>query len=169
MKKVRIISSVAEIFTLSMIFVSIFNIILSGNARELSQISEIFALCGKGISLKALAELLFMAVVIALVKYLWFSDRFFKNMLMSLRITFMLISVFVIASAASIAFNWFPKDMWQAWAGFIFSFLISTVLSFAIMMVESAIESNKYSRALTQYQNSNNFNGEEGEKNDGCD
>ncbi len=169
MRKVQIIPSVAEIFTLSVIFISIFNAILRGNAEELSQISEIFALCGEGISLKALAEFLIVSVVTALVKYLWFSDRFFKNMLMPLRITFMLMSIFLIAGVACVVFHWFPWDMWQAWAGFIFSFLISTLLSFTIMMAESAIESRKYSLALTQYQDSNSSNGEEGDKNESRD
>lgn len=166
MKKQQIISSVAEIFTLSIIFIWIFNIILRDSSRSLAHISELFALCGEGISLKALAELLFVAIVVALMKYFWFSDRFFKNMLMPLRITFMLISVFVLASAASIAFNWFPRDMWQAWAGFIVSFLISTVLSFTIMMAESGIKSKQYGQALMKYQNSKREEGSEDDRRD---
>lgn len=152
MKKQQIIPSIAEIFTLSILFISVFNIVLREQSEELSQMSELFALCGEGISFKTLGEFLLMAIVIGLVKYVWFSDQLFKNMLMSLRITFMLISVFVLAGSASVIFNWFPSNMWQAWAGFVASFLISTVLSFSVMMIESRMESRKYKKALAQYQ-----------------
>lgn len=160
MKKTQIIPSVAEIFTLSLVFVSVFNMALHGRAKELSQLSALFALCGEGISFKAMGELLLLSVVIALIKYLWFSDRFFKDMLLSLRITFMLISVFVLAGGASIVFHWFPKEMWQAWAGFLASFLLSTVLSFSVMMIESRIASGKYRRALAHYQNADREEGD---------
>lgn len=154
MKKQQILPSIAEIFTLSVVFVFLFNLVLRGQSAEIAQLSELFALCGEGLSFQALAELLLTSVVIGLVKYAWFSDRFFQHMLLSLRITCMLISVFVLAGAASVIFDWFPWEMWQAWAGFITSFLVSTVLSFSIMMIEGRIESKKYKDALTQYQNS---------------
>lgn len=164
MKKQQIIPSIAEIFTLSVIFVSLFNIALRGQAENLSQLSELFALCGEGLSFQTMGELFLLAVVIALVKYVWFSDRFFKHMLLSLRITFMLISVFVLAGGASVVFHWFPWTLWQAWAGFIASFLVSTVLSFSVMMTEGRIESRKYRQALAQYQHSGR---EEAHENDG--
>ena len=154
MKKQQIIPSIAEIFTLSVVFVSVFNLILGSQSAEISQLSELFALCGEGLSLKALGELLLMSIEMGVVKYIWFSDQFFPHMLLSLRITCMLVSVFVLAGVASVEFGWFPWKMWQAWAGFIASFLVSTVLSFSVMMIEGKIESQKYKDALTQYQNS---------------
>lgn len=149
----KILSSTAEIFTLSMIFISIFNFILRGNSEEISKLSELFVLCGQGITFKALAELLFMAVVISLMRYLWFSDKFFKNMMMFHRITFMLISVFVLSATFSAVFRWFPFNMWQAWTGFIISFVISTLISYGAMLLRSKMESRKYQQVFNEYKN----------------
>lgn len=150
----KIISSTAEVFTLSVILIAIFNFIFRSESAEISKYSELFTLCGQGLSLKALAELLFMAVAISLVRYFWFSDRFFKNMLMFRRITFMLISMFVLAAIFSASFRWFPIDMWEAWAGFIISFIFSTLIGYGSMMIRSKIESNKYQQVFDEYKNS---------------
>ena len=50
------ISSTAEIFSLSLIFVTIFNLVLSEDSDELRGVSELFALCGEGISFKAIGQ-----------------------------------------------------------------------------------------------------------------
>ena len=93
----KMITSTADIFTLSLLFVSLFNLVLGGEAKELRQVSELFSLCGEGISFAALGELLVLSVIISALRSLWFSDRFFKNMLMLNRITLMLVSVFFAA------------------------------------------------------------------------
>lgn len=147
----RFFSSTAEVFTLSLLFVSIFNIALSGNWKELRNVSELFALCGEGISLVALGELMVLSLMISSLRLLWFSDRIFKNMLMLNRITLMLVSVFLIAGVCSVIFGWFPPSMWQAWLGFVLSFAIGTAVSFAVMQMRSRKESRRYQRNLTAY------------------
>ena len=147
----RILSSTAEIFIMSLGFVSVFNIALSGSSEELRNLSQLFALCGEGISFAALAELLALSFVISLARYVWFSEKFFKNMLMVNRITFMLISVFLAAGICSVIFGWFPAGMWQAWLGFVLSFLVGTAVSFAAMAIRTRTESKKYQMNLLSY------------------
>ena len=152
----KMITSTAEIFTLSLLFVSLFNLVLGGEAKELRQVSELFSLCGEGISFAALGELLVLSVIISALRSLWFSDRFFsdrffKNMLMLNRITLMLVSVFFAAGICSVLFGWFPPSMWQAWLGFVLSFGIGTAVSFAVMFLRTRAESRKYECNLTAY------------------
>lgn len=154
MENKRIISSTAEIFTLSLAFVSVFNLILSGCGEDLRSVSQLFALCGKGISFMALAQLSVLSFIISLAKYVWFSERFFKNMFMVNRITFMLISVFVTAGVCSVLFGWFPAGMWQAWVGFVLSFGLGTAVSFTAMVLRTKAESKKYQQNLNTYRNS---------------
>ena len=160
MENRKIISSTAGIFTLSLGFVSAFNLILSGSAEELRSVSQLFALCGEGISFTALAELLALSFIISIARCVWFSERLFKNMLMVNRITFMLISVFVIAGACSVIFGWFPVGMWQAWVGFTFSFALGTAVSFAAMAIRTKAESKEYQRILNSYNNTEENRGE---------
>lgn len=141
----------AEIFVLSLFFVSIFNLAFSGNSEELRQVSELFALCGEGISFAALAELLALSAVISALRVFWFSGRLFKNMLMINRITLMLVSVFFASAVCSVIFGWFPLSMWQAWLGFVLSFAVGTAVSFAVMFIRTRAESRKFQNNLAEY------------------
>lgn len=141
----------AEIFALSLFFVSIFNLAFSGNSEELRQVSELFALCGEGISFAALAELLALSAVISALRVFWFSGRLFKNMLMINRITLMLVSVFFASAVCSVIFGWFPLSMWQAWLGFVLSFAVGTAVSFAVMFIRTRAESRKFQNNLAEY------------------
>ena len=145
------ITSTAEIFTLSLVFICAFNLALRGEAEELSQVSELFALCGRGLSFTAIGELLLLAALISAARVVWFSERFFRNMLLYVRIPLMLMSVFVLAGVCSVVFHWFPAHMWQAWVGFAVSFLIGTLISFGIMLLRSRLESKAYEDKLDQY------------------
>ena len=145
---------------LSLAFVTAFNLMLSDNAEEMRNLSQLFALCGEGISFTALAELLALSFVISLARHVWFSERFFKNMLMVNRITFMLISVFTAAGIFSVFFGWFPAGMWQAWFGFVISFALGTAVSFMAMVLRTRAESKKYQQNLNTYRNSGEGRGE---------
>ena len=151
MENKKFITSTAEIFTLSLLFVSFFNFALGGEAKDLRPVSELFSLCEEGLSFAALGELLLLSAIISALRTLWFSDRFFKNMLMLNRITLMLVSVFFAAGICSVLFGWFPPSMWQAWLGFVLSFGIGTAVSFTVMFLRSRAESGKYQRNLTAY------------------
>lgn len=156
MNSKKFISSTAEIFTLSLLFVSIFNIILSSESDNMRKLSVLFALCGEGLSFTALGELLVLSVIISALRSIWFSPRFFKNLLMLNRVTFMLVSVFLTSGICSVLFGWFPPSMWQAWLGFVLSFGIGTAVSLAVMFIRTRAESRKYQRNLTVYNDLHN-------------
>lgn len=156
----KIITSTAEIFTLSLLFVSLFNLILSRDAAQMRELSELFALCGEGVSFLALGEMLLLSALISVIRFIWFSPAHFKNMLMLNRITLMVLSTFCLSGLCSALFGWFPLKMWQAWLGFALSFGIATALSFALMLLRSRRESKKYQQNLTTY-NAQRNNGDE--------
>ena len=162
----KFIASTAEIFTLSLAFICALNFALRGESEQLSQVSELFALCGKGISFTALGELLLLAALISAARVVWFSDRFFQNMLLYVRIPLMLVSVFVMAGVCSVVFHWFPAHMWQAWLGFAVSFLLGTAVSFGVMLLRSRLASKAYEDKLDQYRASGD---EEETQNDNCE
>ena len=157
----RILSFTAQTFTLSLFFVSVFNLALSGQAQEMRQLSELFALCGRGVSFTALGELLVLSFLISIARAIWFSQTLFKNMLMRNRITLMLISVFVMAGTCSALFGWFPLHLWQAWLGFMFSFATATAISFTAMLCRTQIERRKYQSKLHLFQKSSERRGDD--------
>ncbi len=161
----KIISSICETFTLTMIIMTIFNLVFKSLAEEISQVSELFALCGEGMTIKAIAQLLVMAIIISLLRYFWFSDKIFKNMMMLWRTTFMLGSALLTMFTLSIIFKWFPPDMWQAWVGGLVGFVVSTSISFLVMFLKTKLESNEYQKSFDEYKNSKNEEGNNNECN----
>lgn len=159
----KIISSISETFTLSVIMMSIFNFVFEDKAADVSQLSELFALCGKGLTIKALAQILVMATIVSLLRYFWFSDRFFKNMMKLWRTTFMLGSALLTMFALAMIFRWFPPHVWQAWVGGLVGFTVSTLFSFLVMYIKTKLESNAYQKNFDEYvkneeENNNEYN-----------
>ena len=155
MNRKQIIPFTCETFVLSLLFVSAFNFVLRGQSEDLRQISELFALCGEGVSFSALGELLLLSVLIAAVRYLLFSEKILKNMLTQTRITLMLMSVFFLAGICSAVFHWFPFHMWQAWLGFFLSFSVGTAVSFTVMNIKTGMESKQYQDKLDMFRQGN--------------
>lgn len=164
MNRKQIIPFASETFVLSLLFVAAFNFVLRGQSEDIRQISELFALCGEGISFAALGELLLLSFLIATVRYILFSETRFKNMLTQTRITLMLISVLILAGICSAVFHWFPFMMWQAWLGFFLSFSAGTAVSFAVMTIKTSIESKKYQDKLDMFRQANHEDHEKNEK-----
>ncbi len=157
----KILSSISETFTLAVIMMSIFNFVFEDKAEKVSQISELFALCGEGLTIKALAQILIMSTIISLLRYFWFSDKIFKNMMTLWRTTFMLGSSLLTMFALAMIFRWFPPHVWQAWVGGLVGFTVSTLVSFLFMFLKTKLESNEYQKSFDEYKNHTNEEGNE--------
>lgn len=60
----------------------------------------------------------------------------------------MLLSILSITSLAIWRFAWFPIDMWEPWACFFLSFLISVGVSIGVMCLKTKAENRKLEAGL---------------------
>ena len=77
------------------------------------EISGMFRLGKQGIPLEVMAEFLLTSFLATCMQYLFFSEKIFKHMSGNRRTVYMLLSIFVITSAAIWKFRWFPVNMWS--------------------------------------------------------
>ncbi len=90
-------------------------------AAEQAKISTIFAHPGM-LSKETLLQFLVIAVVVALIRFLFMSDCLFRNARVSTRTLGMFGSILVVVLLAVWKFRWFHATQPSAWIGFILGF-----------------------------------------------
>ncbi|MFR2645697.1 MAG: hypothetical protein ACLTAF_06615 [Blautia coccoides] len=112
------------------------------------EISGMFRLGKQGIPLEVMAEFLLTSFLVTCMQYLIFSEKIFKHMSGNRRTVYMLLSIFVITSAAIWKFRWFPVNMWEPWACFFLSFFVSVLVSIGVMRLKIKAEDRKLEEGL---------------------
>lgn len=119
---------------------------LFGNAamRE----STMFALGSTGVTISTLMQYLLLAFLITCSRWLFFTDKWIKEMSIPVRTTMMLASsvVFVVIEAA--VFGWFIINDIKAWVMFGICFGVCTVISVGITTLKEKRENQKMQKAL---------------------
>lgn len=133
------------IFGFSMIFMMVFTVICGEDARGFS---TMFALGKQGVPVAVMAQFLFMAVLIVLTRWVFFTDFLIKKSSMTIRTIGMLLTVLLISAGFIIAFGWFPVNMWKPWFLFFIDFGISTGISLIVVSLKEKIENKKMEEGL---------------------
>ena len=141
------LTQVMVVFGFSMLVLNIFCVIFGDSAQRLS---SMFALGSQGLSVEMAFQYLGISALIVGMRFLFFTDRLIKNMSIPLRTVCMLGSVLLIAVAFIIRFQWFPADMWQAWAMFLFCFIVCFLGSYSVMLLKEKTENRKLNEALSK-------------------
>lgn len=133
------------IFGFSMMFMMVFTVICGEDARGFS---TMFALGKQGVPVAVMAQFLFMAVLIVLARWVFFTDFLIKKSSMTIRTIGMLLTVLLISAGFIIAFGWFPVNMWKPWFLFFIDFGISTGISLIVVSLKEKIENKKMEEGL---------------------
>lgn len=133
------------IFGFSMMFMMVFTVICGEDARGFS---TMFALGKQGVPVAVMAQFLFMAVLIVLTRWVFFTDFLIKKSSMTIRTIGMLLTVLLISAGFIIAFGWFPVNMWKPWFLFFIDFGISTGISLIVVSLKEKIENKKMEEGL---------------------
>lgn len=153
-EKKTVFNYISRLFATYGIMVTIF-IILALIVGEYTQdLSSLFRLGGKGLSLATLAQLLGLALVITVAQTVFLSDTVIKKMSLVLRNILFFVTILAAIIITVIVFGWFPIGNIFAWIGFIVSFLISMGISVGITKAKESAENSKMEEALKKY-NSN--------------
>lgn len=139
------ISQVFGMFGFVMFCMLIFTYILGDSAKE---ISSLYSLGKKGVSLNVMMEFFAVAVLIVLLRYLFFTDRWIKKMSVFKRSLCMVAGILIIFSIFIYLFHWFPMDMWQPWAMFILCFAVCYGVSLTVTAVKMREENEKLEKGL---------------------
>lgn len=133
------------IFGFSMIFMMVFTVICGEDARGFS---TMFALGKQGVPVTVMAQFLFMAVLIVLARWVFFTDFLIKKSSITIRTIGMFLTVILISAGFIIAFRWFPVNMWKPWFLFFICFGISAGVSLIVVRLKEKIENKKMEEGL---------------------
>lgn len=151
------LAQVLIIFGFSMLILNVFCILFGDSAQSLS---SMFALGSRGVPAEIAFQYLAISALIAGLRFLFFSERLIKKMPVPLRTVCMLGSVLLVTAAFIIRFQWFPANLWIAWAMFFACFLLSFVCSYLMMLLKEKIENQKLKEALDRLKEKETSNDE---------
>ena len=110
--------------------------------------SSMFALGSEGIPVTLLAELLVLAVMITVLRWIFFTDTLIKRCSITVRTVLMFLGVILVVGAEAVLFHWFPVDQVKPWCMFLLCFLVCAVASVGITTLMEKSENKKMQDAL---------------------
>lgn len=142
------LSQTFMLFGIIVLLMSIFAVIFGDSAK---QVSTIFSLGSKGLSIGTLIQFLSAIAIICVLRFVFMTDTIIKKMPVALRIILMFTSVIMVIIGFVFAFGWFPVTEVRAWFMFLISFAVSCAVSTFISVIAEKQENKKLEEALRRY------------------
>ena len=139
------LSHVMIIFGSTTLILDIFCILFGEEAKNYS---SMFALGRSGLSVEIMFQFFLVSVIITVLRFLFFTDRWIKNLSLTLRTLCMFALVLTTIIVFILLFDWFPADDMQAWASFVLCFAFSIAVSTGISVLKEKTENKKMEKAL---------------------
>lgn len=142
------LSQVFMLFGIIVLLMSIFAMVFGDGAKE---VSTIFSLGSRGLSLGTLIQFLSAITIICVLRFVFMTDTIIKKMPVALRIILMFTSVIIVIVGFVFAFGWFPVTEIRAWVMFIVCFVLSCTISTLISVAAEKQENKKLEEALRRF------------------
>ena len=150
-KRKTVFTYISQVFATFGIIVTIFILFSFLIGEGTGEYSTLFRLGKAGLGLSALLELLLLAAVITLVRVMFLTDWWIKNMTIVWRNVLFFLSVLAAIVVMILLFDWFPVDDAAAWGGFLISFILGMGLSILISRLREQAENSRMQAALDKY------------------
>ena len=122
-----------------------------GNAAQ--EVSTLFSLGEKGVSVASLAQLLLLCACIVFFRFLFFTETIIRKAGVAARTVAMLFCTVVLILLFVIAFRWFPAKMPLAWVSFGVCFVVCFLLGALVSSCKERLENRKMADALEKMKN----------------
>lgn len=149
------IYKVLAIFGFTMISIILLARIFGESAKE---ISTLFSLESEGVSVDTMVQFLIFSAINTLIEYIFFTDRFIKDLSLVLRTIFMVATILLSSVVFIILFGWFPINRWNTWLAFLICFFICFVVSAVLSYIKSKWENEKLAIGLKKLKEEGTFN-----------
>lgn len=116
--------------------------------EEAQDVSTIYSLGKEGLPVDTILQFLGVAVCITGLRFLFFTDRIIKQMTITMRTVCMVTVIVAVIVLCTVAFGWFPVDMWESWAAFFLTFFLCFAGSLLVMHLKEKAENRKMEEAL---------------------
>lgn len=123
---------------------------VTGEAVRHEGVSSMFRLGSAGIPLNTIAQFFTASFLITGMQYIIRSEWLTKRLPVFVRILCMVFGAIVIVVVFTLIFDWFPVNMWQAWAGFLICFGVCFMASVLLMRLKLKLEDRKLEEGLSR-------------------
>lgn len=141
----RYLGQILMIFGLTVIFISVFAFFIGEDAKDYSSFYE---LGNQGVTLKTLAQIFLMSVLITTLRFILFTDGLISRISLTIRTVLMFFFVILMIALFAFWFGWFPVNMLQAWGSFFACFAVCALVSAYLMAWKTDRENKEMEEAL---------------------
>lgn len=117
--------------------------------------SSIFALGKEGIALSTLLQFLLTSTIIVILRQLFCTDIFIKNMSITRRTICLYVSVIAVIVVFVGLFKWFPINELKPWIFFVICFGVSSIGGFTVSVLKEKAENKRMQDALEKFKEGN--------------
>lgn len=110
--------------------------------------SSMFQLGNSGIAISTLIQYLFLSVIVASLRWLFFTDVFIKRVSIMIRTIMMFVSVILLIGIFAAIFQWFPVNDMKSWTMFFVCFFVCACISVVISAIKEKSDNKKMQEAL---------------------
>ena len=133
-----------QLFATYGITVAIFMVLTILIGEYTNDISSLYSLGNRGLSIQTLAQVFLLSIIITISQIAFLTDKWIKNMQMILRNILFFGTICVTVAL----FSWFPIGNIRAWIGFLISFILCSTISVGIKRLAENAENKKLEQAL---------------------
>ncbi|MFT4143877.1 MAG: hypothetical protein QM644_05425 [Mobilitalea sp.] len=136
------------LFAIDILLLILFAALFGEGARN---VSTMYQFGSKGLATSTILQFFLSAATISLIQRIFFSEKIFKQLLVILRTTYMLICILITHIVYILLFQWFSYDDYYAWISFLTCFVGGFVLGLLFMLLKRRLENRKYDELLSNY------------------
>lgn len=123
--------------------------------KDAKGFSSIFALGNEGLSIASLMEFFLLSVVIAALRWVFFSDILIKKLSILFRTIMMVVCVILFVGVFAGVFRWFPVDQVRPWIMFFICFFLCAAVSVLVSAIKEKSDNRKLEEALLRLKGEN--------------
>lgn len=110
--------------------------------------SSMFQLGNSGIAISTLIQYLFLSIIVASLRWLFFTDVLIKRVSIMIRTIMMFVSVILLIGIFAAIFQWFPVNDMKSWTMFFVCFFVCACISVVISATKEKSDNKKMQEAL---------------------
>lgn len=112
------------------------------------QYSSMFQFSNSGIAISTLMQYLLLSVIIASLRWLFFTDILIKCVSIMIRTIMMFVCVILFVGIFAAAFQWFPVNDMKSWIMFFVCFCVCACISVVVSAIKEKSDNKKMQEAL---------------------
>lgn len=138
-------AQIFQIFGITILIIAVFACMIGDQAAPYS---TMFALGHNGLSISTLFQFLLSSACITALRFVFFTDTFFKKISLAIRTILMILCVVFLIGIFAYLFGWFPVREPRCWLAFFICFGICFAASAVLSVLKESADNRHLAKGL---------------------